>query len=181
MRVLIITVCLAIGSAFAGTGPFGTVYNQSQTFTRPGDTTAYAAGDQVANSTTAGSVTPMTFTVGGTAIGSEFILERVKLAKSTVSTTNAAFRVHLWSASPTVAGGDNAAMSTSGTATYLGYYDVTMSKAFTDGAAGFGTVADNAMVLTASQYIYALIEAQAAYSPGNAETFTLSIEGYLNR
>jgi hypothetical protein len=123
----------------------------------------------------------MTFTVGGTAIGSEFVLERIKLAKSTVTTTNASFRVHLWSASPTVAAGDNAAMSTSGVATYLGYYDVTVGKAFTDGAAGFGTVGDNATVLIASQYVYALIEAQAAYAPGNAETFTLTLEGYLNR
>jgi hypothetical protein len=181
MRVLIITVFLATSSLWAGTGPFGTIFNQSQTFTRPGDTTAYASGDQVANSTTAGSVTPMTFTVGGTAVGAEFVLERIKLAKSTTSVTNASFRVHLWSASPTVAAGDNAAMSTSGTATYLGYYDVTIDKAFTDGSAGFvATLRDNAIVLT-TQYIYGLLEAQAAYSPGNAETFTVTIEGYLNR
>ena len=34
------------------------------TLTRPADTTAYASGDLVANSTTAGSVTPLTFNAG---------------------------------------------------------------------------------------------------------------------
>jgi hypothetical protein len=35
----------------------------SASFTRPADTNAYAAGDLVANSVTAGSVIPMTFAV----------------------------------------------------------------------------------------------------------------------
>jgi hypothetical protein len=40
------------------------VWNPSASFTRPNNTTAYASGQLVANSTTAGSVAPMAFVLG---------------------------------------------------------------------------------------------------------------------
>ena len=63
MKRLIILVFLVTSSVFGAEGPLGDFFNQSQSFTRPGDTTPYASGDLVANSTTAGSVVPLTFTI----------------------------------------------------------------------------------------------------------------------
>jgi hypothetical protein len=141
----------------------------SARFTRPADTTAYASGDLVANSTTAGSVVPLSYAVGG----GVFQIRRVRIFKSGTSTTNAAFRVHLYTASMTAANGDNAAWSTNRAANYLGSVDVTVDKAFTDGAAGVATVEANCAV---PGTLYALIEARGAYTPASAEVFNVVLE-----
>ena len=141
----------------------------SAKFTRPSDTTAYASGDLVANSTTAGSVAAMQLAV---APGPRQI-RRVRLLKSGTGTTNAAFRAHLYGAAPTAANGDNSAWSTSQAAAYFGSVDVTVDKAFTDGAAGQATGEINVNV---AGIVYALLEARGAYTPASAEVFTLSIE-----
>jgi hypothetical protein len=163
-------------------GPLGDFINPSVSFTRPGDTTAYASGDLVANSTTAGSVVAPVFTVGRSAVatGQEFRIDRIKLAKSTVTTTNASFRVHLYKVAPTVANGDNGVFSTSGTANYLNSFDITVGQAFTDGAVGFVATGVNAITLEAGATIVALVEARAAYAPGNAEVFTITLEVVQN-
>src|SRR5689334_10112995 len=63
-------------------------------FTRPADTTAYASGDLVANNTSAGSVTPMTF-AAARAADKGFMVRRARMKKSTTGTTGAQFRLHL--------------------------------------------------------------------------------------
>ena len=134
------TILILLLSAFPLLGgPLGDFINPSASFTRPGDTTAYASGDLVANSTTAGSVVAPVFTIGRSAsgFGQQFRIDRIKISKSTVTTTNASFRVHLYRIAPTVANGDNSAFSTSGAANDLGFYDVIVDQAFTDGATGF--------------------------------------------
>lgn len=154
------------------------IINASATFTRPADTTAYASGDLVANSTTAGSVSPMSLTVVGIRNGG-FILRRVKVAKSGTSTTNALFRLHLYSAAPTIANGDNAAWSTSGVSDYLGAFDITVDRAFTDGACGIGVPVsgfDVVRKVSGGQIIYGLLEARGAYPPASAEVFTITLE-----
>jgi hypothetical protein len=158
------------------------VANPTDNFTRPNDTTAYASGDLVANSTTAGSVTPLTLTVARVAAGS-FMLRRLKLHKSGTSTTNASFRVHLYTSAPTCANGDNGAFSTSGVATYIGAFDVTIDRAFTDGAAGFGVPVvggEHAVKLASGTTIKALIEARAAYTPAAQEVFTVTVDDWQN-
>jgi hypothetical protein len=109
----------------------------SANFTRPADTTTYAQGDLVANSTTAGSVTPLALTAARVS-GGGGVIRKFRLIKSTASLTNAQFRVHLFNALPTVANGDNAAWGTPGALNYIDAFDVTMDQAFTDGAVGFG-------------------------------------------
>lgn len=150
----------------------------SASFTRPADTTPYAVGDLVANSATAGSVTPMQFTVARVAAGSGFI-RRCRLRKSGTSVTNAQFRLHLYSASPTPANGDNGAWSTDQSANYIGAFDITVDRAFTDGAAGNGLPVNGSEVnfaLASGQVVYGLAEARAAYTPGNGETFAFALE-----
>lgn len=151
--------------------------NPSQSFTRPADTTVYASGDTVANSTTAGSVTPLTLTAARVAAGA-FMVHRLSLRKSGTSVTNAAFRVHLFKTSPTSASGDNAAISMTGSAGYVGYVDIVIDQAFTDGAVGFSSLAmsDTIVSLASGTSLYALLEARAAYTPISAEVFTLTAE-----
>ena len=159
----------------------GITVNPTATFTRPADTTAYASGDLVANSTTAGSVVPMTLTTARVAGGS-FILRKVKLHKSTTTTTNASFRVHFWRSAPaTITNGDNGAFSVSGVADYIGMMDVSIDRSFTDGACGFGVPlvgTELSVNLVSGTTIRCLIEARAAYSPGNAEVFTVTLEDF---
>jgi len=148
-------------------------------FTRPSDTTAYASGDLVANSTTAGSVVPLTPLPADQA-GGPRLLRRLKVRKTGTGVTNASFRVHLYSTSPTVANGDNGAWSSNGVAGYIGAMDVTIDRAFTDGAAGFAIpVVGSEMAFDAALPIYALVEARGAYTPVSAEVFTLELDAPL--
>lgn len=143
------------------------------TITRPADTTAYASGDLIANSTTAGSVTPLSVADVVNGPGSASIIKRVRLRKSGATITNANIRVHLFTVAPTVGAGDNAAISiATGSAGYCGFVDVATMQALTDGGCGF-VAAD---IVVTKPTIYALLEARAAYTPANAETFTLSLE-----
>lgn len=150
----------------------------SASFTRPADTTAYASGDLVANSTTAGEVVPLSLAAARTAAGSGLI-RRVRLRKTGTSVTNAVFRVHLYNALPTPSNGDNGAWLTSASASYLGAFDVTVDRAFSDGAVGTGAPlvgADIAFKLASGTSVYALVEARGAYTPVSAETFTVALD-----
>lgn len=154
----------------------------SANFTRPGDTAPYSSGDLVANSTTAGSVVPMQFSVGRIAAGSGMI-RRIRLRKSGTSITNASFRLHLYASSPTPSNGDNVAWLTDGVAGYVGSLDVTCDKAFTDGASGNGTPTTGSEInflLSSGLVYYGLLEARGAYTPANAEVFTCILEVLQN-
>lgn len=141
----------------------------SATFTRPADTTAYAANDLVANSVTAGSVTPMTF-ASATGFGA---VTRARVEKSDKSTTNAAFDLYLFDQSPTVTNGDNAAFAIAALAGYLGKVSVTVGQA--GGTSGASGNADASAISPGSARIYGLLVATAAYAPASAEVFTVSL------
>jgi hypothetical protein len=166
--------------ASAALAALGSPYAVSGSFTRPADTTAYASGDLVANSTTAGSVAAVSLAVARVA-GAPVSVRRVRVSKSGTTATNGSFRVHLYTASPTAANGDNAAWSTNKAADYLGYCDVTV-LAFSDGCTGVGGPASgqgleaNAMPATGSLNLYGLLEARAAYTPASEEVFTITAE-----
>ncbi len=167
---------LAVGGQIGGFGE-----NPSASFTRPADTTAYASGDLVANHTTAGSVVAMSFTVARVAAG-HVSIRKARLQKSTTTTTNAAFRLHLYRAAPTLVGGDNAAWSTTRSG-YLGSIDFASANAlaFSDGVAinGLPVLGSEISVKLASgTTIVGLLEARAAYAPGNAEVFAVELETF---
>lgn len=153
----------------------------STNFTRPADTTAYASGDLVANSTTAGSVTPLAFQLPRGAVAAK--IWRVGILRSSTSITNAAFRLHIYKDSPTVANGDNGALS-SITAGYEGFIDVaTPGLAFSDDAKNHGVYVNNSVFapmfvsVDANAKLYGLLEARAAYTPASAEVFTVDMVG----
>ena len=148
-------------------------------FTRPADTTAYTAGDLVANSVTAGSVVPfeVSFTAGGNA--NPFLqITRVKLRKNAVSVTNAAFRVHFYADSPgTPSNGDNGAIAAD-TQAVRGYVDVTVDTAGSTGSYGSAAPTVPILVRPYQGKVYVLIEARGAYTPASEETFRVDFEGY---
>jgi hypothetical protein len=145
----------------------------SGSVTRPADTTAYASGDLIANSTTAGSVTPITLNNVTRGANQSAQLRRVRVSKTGTSVTNASVRVHLYNTSSiTCANGDNGAWSTDKAANHVAFIDVTIDQAFTDGAFGQATCDINTNSLT----LYALIEARGAYTPASAEVFTVTLE-----
>jgi hypothetical protein len=148
-------------------------------FIRPADTTAYASGDLVANSTTAGSVVPMLFLVGSRQRGA--MIRRVILHKSGTGVTNASFRVHVYRAAPiTVANGDNGAWSTNRSIDYAGAFDVTVDRAFTDGAVGVSAPITGAEINVNEDVIFVLIEARGAYTPVSGEVFSVELEVVRN-
>lgn len=148
-------------------------------FTRPADTTAYASGDLVANSTTAGSVVPLSFLLVNAGSGGQSQIERARLLTSSTSVTNASFRLHLFETSPTSAVGDNAAFSCTN-ASYCGAMDIVVAQAFSDGAAGVGVpnIGTRIVVEPTATTLYGLLEARAAYTPTSGGTFTVTLELY---
>ena len=145
----------------------------SATFTRPNDTTAYAANDLVANSTTAGSVTPMSFIFP--AAYKKLRIHGVQLRKSGTTAANGNFHLRLYTASPTVANGDNGAWSSNKVADYIGKLDPAIMEAFTDGCAIAAFMADGSDIhvnLGSGQTVYGLLVADAAYTPAANEVFT---------
>jgi hypothetical protein len=144
------------------------------TFTRPNDTTAYASGDLVANSTTAGSVTPLAFTLPSRRAK----VYGVKITKSAAAVTNAKFKLHIYKSSPTPANGDNGAWSTTSSG-WVGSIDVDMSvNTFTDTNTASSTNSTTApIVFTATGTVYGLLTATAAYTPAAQETISVSLLG----
>jgi hypothetical protein len=163
-----------------GIEPLGIILQPSASIARPADTTAYASGDLVANSTTAGSVAYGSLAVARSRMSMSFI-RRAKLEKSTTGVTGASFRVHFYTFAPTFANGDNAAFSTT-RAGYLGAIDVTIDQVFSDGAAGFGVPNIGLEIADAGQSgetsVFWALEARGAYTPGSAEVFTLTLDAY---
>jgi hypothetical protein len=95
---------------------------------------------------------------------------------SSTSVTNASFRLHLYTVlGITAANGDNGAWSTDKAANYIGFVDITVDKAFTDGAVGLSAQTEiNCTPVTT--LLYGLLEARGAYTPTSAEVFTVTLE-----
>jgi len=151
--------------------------NAVASITRSANTTAYATGQLVANNTLNTSVTPIALTAARVAGGSG-VIRKVRLSKTSTNIANAAFRVHFFGTAPTINSGDGATISLTGVASYLGSSDITMDRAWTDGAWGATDtgMTDISFKLASGTTIYAFIEARAAYTPTSAEVFSLTIE-----
>lgn len=167
-------------SAVAVTAGGYTATPVASAFARPADTTAYAVGDLVSNSTTAASCTYIAIPASRVAAGSGLI-RRVMIRSSSQTLTNASYRVHLYNAQPaTVAVGDNAAITLIDANKYLGSVDVTISQAFgsgTTGSVGYGIPSqDIAFKLASGVNVYALLEARAARTPDASEQFVIGLD-----
>lgn len=155
------------------------------TFTRPTDTTQYAANDLVANDVDAADVVPMLFTVSKLGRG-RGIVRRAVLFKDTETVTAAIFALHLFSREPDVNNGDNGAFQPTTSQFYLGSIPIDMST----GAVASGTDVSKAGVPTADinfdltvfgqseRRLWGLLStgASGTYTPGNGERFTVNLE-----
>jgi hypothetical protein len=141
-------------------------------FSRPADTTTYAAGDLIANATSAGAVVVGDVDIGGAAV----LIVAAKVAFPAIS-VGGVVRVHLFDALPTLSGGDNAPLAISGTAGWLGSIDVGISRAFADGAVGRG-VPDGPVVidLSTGATIWIVLEALSGISTAAGATITTELE-----
>ena len=151
--------------------------SSTDSFNRPADTTDYADNDLVANSTTAGNVTPLEFEIPvGNGRGLEIV--GATLQKSGTGVTGATFELYLFSQAPETAVGDNAAFtpasfSTSG---FIGIIVFPTMSAFSDDARAIKYDESLPVYLSSGDTIYGLLVTAAAYTDeASEETFTATI------
>lgn len=152
--------------------------NPNSTLTLPSTTTAYSAGQLIANSATAGSVTVPSFSFTGS------IIPRLRLSINDTTSTawgGVGIQVDLWSAPPTVANGDRGAFSpATGTANHLGSFTCTMSPEYGDGAFAECAPSIGSAVIpklaSGSSIYWTLQTTSASGVTGASKTFTLTAE-----
>ncbi|RWD00160.1 MAG: hypothetical protein EOS58_30740 [Mesorhizobium sp.] len=150
------------------------------TMTRPNDTSAYAANDAIANSTTAGSVTPFSFTMSD--VNDDLVtIERLRLITTDTGVAGKALRMWLFRASPTVGAGDNAAFSNP-RATFIGSLSGTM-RTFSDGSGGIFVPDEGARIITlptsGGKTVFGLLQTlEAIASPLAQSTWIATLEGF---
>ena len=152
------------------------VTQTSANFTRPTDTTAYTSGDLVANSTVAGSVAAMQFTVE-VAQGRAMKIVSVKLETDNTDAGDASFRLHLYASDPTATNGDNGVWLTTESTT-IGTITLDALFAYSDEIASVTVPSVDTQMywrLATGTILYGLLEARAAYDPANAEVYTVTL------
>ncbi len=149
-------------------------------FTRPANTIQYTSGDLIANNTTAGDVEPLVFAVSAKLRGTtSFMIRNVQMYKSSGSTTNAIFRINLFSKLTEVTNGDNGNLAVVTNQAYIGSFTLDCTSAdsdrFFDYNDGTNAVSlDNTVVgETEKGIIYGLLEARGDYTPTSAELFEI--------
>lgn len=154
-------------------------------FTRPANTTAYAAADLVANDTTAGNVVPLSFSIP-TGHGLSLELRSFRVQKSGTTITNADFDLYIYGSEPTPSVGDNGAfvatnvVASDNASGFLGVLSGNQMLGFSDGGKQSSvqpvtTVVRHRLTPTAKT-LYAFLVSTGAYTPASAEVFTVELE-----
>lgn len=148
----------------------------SVTFTRPNDTTAYAAGDAVSNSTS--SPTILTFAGAARATGGSGLILSARHIKNSVTTANATFRLWLYRDTASAVN-DNAQFPLlwANRANRIGFIDFSHTTA--------GTGSDSSSSLTTyvglpfaavGTALYGQLTATAAYTPAAQEQHFIELQ-----
>ena len=151
----------------------GGAYRATATITRPSNTTAYTAGDVVGD--TGGSAI-ISLTAAGPSAGF-VIIQNISMvfSDSTVPSGMGAFRIHMYSASPTAIA-DNAAFDllSGDRATYIGYIDLPAPQ---DLGSTIYTQVDYPgrliKLAAASTTLFVELETRGAYTPVSASTVSI--------
>lgn len=152
-----------------GSGAFSPVtVLGKQSFTRPDDTTAYAAADLIANSATAGSVDGLAF-AGAGATGT---ITGVVVGKG--GSAVAQIRVHFLKTDHAVTNGDNGGLvfTSLDLDNYIGSIDVNLADLANGGAMGEGYAAID--YATVEGTFYCFLEALAAFTPTALSVYTVA-------
>lgn len=161
---------------------FGRYASAQDSFTRPADTTAYASGDTIANSTTGGACAPLGLSVAR-APGKTGMIRRIHVFVNDSAWANGVVRVHVYKYRPTYSNGDNAAWLTTDSG-YLGYAEVTLSQTFSDTVHGVAAPAQGSEInfetISGSQNVYAVLESRSAITPAATKVFTVAFEALQN-
>lgn len=162
------------------------IRSSAATLTRPADTTAYSAGDLVANDVDAADVTNRIFTFPR--FRGPLRIRKWFLEKTDGDITNAAFLLHLFTAAPTyTSAGDNGAFATVGvslTGTYIGSLAITAMYGSSTFAHGQGGPVLGDYVSWEPNWgsadslsLYGAMVATAAYQGASGGTFVNTLEG----
>lgn len=146
------------------------------TFTRPGDTTAYAAKDVVSNSTSAPTL--LSWVVGRINAGSGYIVKARLMTD--LSTDVKRYRLHLYHTVPTAIN-DNAQFTElyANASKRIGYID--FDALATEGTGSTAASALNKDIrlffkcAAASQKLYGILETLDAGTPGNAQNYFIEL------
>lgn len=146
-------------------------------FTRPADVTAYTANDLVANSTVAGSVVPLTFSLAPMRGASFGMVVGADLQKSTATVTAATFVLHLFDRLKTLTNGDNGALVVNNYDGYVASIPIDLSTGAIS-IAGGPLIKHNTAGAIESAFeasggsLYGYLQVTGAYAPGSAEIFS---------
>lgn len=173
----------SIDSSFPGLPVYGGLVRATASFARPDDTTAYAIGDIVSNSTVATTV--MTFSNFARVAGGSGYIMGAMLATNAKSVTPG-IRVHLFNASNPTLSVDNALHKElyADDSKRIGYFDfgALSTPADTAGSDDSRVVNFDLRIpfVAVSRDIYAVLETRSIFTPVALETFTLVLFGDLN-
>lgn len=117
----------------------GVISNPTATFTTTGSTAAWASNQLIANSATAGSVVPLTFTNACRVVGGSGSIRRAQIqVASDTGFAGQSLVLALYTSAPTFANGDRATWLTNYSG-FIGTIAVTLSQHFSDYEQGVGT------------------------------------------
>jgi hypothetical protein len=158
------------------------------TITRPNDSTPYTANDAVANSTTAGSVTPFAFAISDVNDAPVAIRSATLVINGTAAGTAAAnFRLHIFRNSPTATAGDNVPFTYPAIASeYLGSLSGS-AVLFSDGSVAILTPDQGAgqdllcRPTSGGRTVYGLLQTLTAFTPAAQAQKTITLKGFQGR
>lgn len=158
-----------IGSATVTAAGFGVITTAS--FTRPADTTAYAAQDVVSNSTSSPVV--LTFSGAARANGGSGIILAARHLKNSTTTTGATYRLHLYKVAPTAIN-DNAPFTLlyANRASRIGFIDFNHATgaAGSDSSNALTTIVNLPFVCdAAASSLFGILTVTSAYTPTSGE------------
>lgn len=150
------------------------LFSATTTFTRPADTTAYASGDALSNSTSAG--TQLTLTVGSA--NQPILIQKVAL----VTNSTTALSVEAWVAGATLSAAtanDNAALNIDLNSMTKDVNSISLSE--TSSVSANSRMAASNLVIPvtcdASGNIYILLKLLGAYTPTSGQSFRILVLG----
>ena len=155
----------------------GIATNPTGTLTRPANTTAYAASQLIASSTTAGSIVVPSFAIANAAGGA--IIPRVRLSTNATTGWGTTLTLNLWTSAPTYTNGDGGtyAVATGG-ASHVAQFNCILTQ-YGDAAQGECQITVNnfaILKLASGTAVYWDLQTTAAATPISGQTFTVTAE-----
>jgi hypothetical protein len=182
VQVSCLTGCSTGGASENHIGEVGLKFSiAAASFTTPSGTTAYSAGQLIANSATAASVAPLSFGVCRVA-GGTFQVDRIRVKTTDTGFAGQTVKVWLFKDSPTATNGDHGTALTT-ESNFLGETFVTLSSHFSDYEKGIGVPVGGLIkgdCATGSSVIYGLLVAGTPITPLGAKTISATVEASAN-